>query len=63
MIVDESALFDDYEENDSVAEALLALEALGYSSRELAKVEKQLKAEKIKEVDENIKRGLQILVS
>lgn len=63
LIVDESALFVDYEENDSVAEALLALEALGYSSRELAKVEKQLKAEKIKEVDENIKRGLQILVS
>jgi len=63
VITDESALFEEFTDSGAVAEALLALEALGYSKRELTKVEKILKAEKIEQVDDNIKRGLQILVS
>lgn len=63
VITDESAVFDAYEDSSAVEEALLALEALGYSKRELTKVEKILRTEKIDGVDENIKRGLHILVS
>ncbi|KAA1040008.1 Holliday junction branch migration protein RuvA [Macrococcus equipercicus] len=63
LITDESAVFEAYDDHSAVSEALLALEALGYSGRELAKVEKILKTEHISEVDANIKRGLQILVS
>lgn len=44
-------------------EALLALEALGYSKRELNKVEKKLQAESYTSVDEAVKAGLKILVS
>ena len=44
-------------------EALLALEALGYSKRELNKVEKKLQAETYHSVDEAVKAGLKILVS
>ncbi|GGB04124.1 Holliday junction branch migration protein RuvA [Macrococcus hajekii] len=63
VMTDESALFEEFTDTVAVAEALLALEALGYSKRELTKVEKVLKAEKIEQIDDNIKRGLQILVS
>ncbi|TDM13042.1 Holliday junction branch migration protein RuvA [Macrococcus lamae] len=63
IITDESAVFEQYDDQTAVTEALLALEALGYSSRELVKVEKILKSENLSEVDANIKRGLQILVS
>lgn len=50
--------------NDSVVkEAILALEALGYSKRELTKVEKTLSKETCESVDEAVKRGLQLLVS
>lgn len=44
-------------------EALLALEALGYSKRELKKVEKKLSTEQFESVDEAVKAGLKILVS
>ncbi|GGG83854.1 Holliday junction branch migration protein RuvA [Staphylococcus pragensis] len=46
-----------------IKEALLALEALGYSKRELAKVEKVLNKENIESVDEAVKIGLKTLVS
>ncbi|MBF7024421.1 Holliday junction branch migration protein RuvA [Staphylococcus kloosii] len=46
-----------------VKEAILALEALGYSKRELNKVEKTLSKETCESVDEAVKRGLQLLVS
>lgn len=49
--------------NDTVKEAILALEALGYSKRELSNVEKTLNKETCESVDEAVKRGLQLLVS
>lgn len=63
VITDETNVFEAYEDHSSLDEALLALEALGYSKRELTKVEKLLKAEQTTEVDVLIKRGLKILVS
>ena len=46
-----------------VKEALLALEALGYSKREIAKVEKVLNKSSFDSVDEAVKLGLKTLVS
>lgn len=46
-----------------VNEAILALEALGYSKRELTKVEKTLTKESFESVDDAVKRGLQLLIS
>ncbi|MFP5164217.1 Holliday junction branch migration protein RuvA [Staphylococcus equorum] len=46
-----------------VKEAMLALEALGYSKRELTKVEKTLTKESVESVDDAVKRGLQLLIS
>jgi len=46
-----------------IKEAMLALEALGYSKRELSKVEKVLKQSNMDSVDEAVKIGLQTLVS
>ena len=52
------------EENDNIIkEALLALAALGYSKRELSKVEKVLNKTSIHSVDEAVKIGLKTLVS
>ncbi|MEX2947402.1 Holliday junction branch migration protein RuvA [Staphylococcus warneri] len=51
-------------DNESmIKEAMLALEALGYSKRELSKVEKVLKQSNMESVDEAVKIGLQTLVS
>ncbi|AYU55416.1 Holliday junction branch migration protein RuvA [Staphylococcus debuckii] len=58
--------FDNTQSNNAspvLEEALLALEALGYSKRELNKVEKKLQAETYHSVDEAVKAGLKILVS
>ena len=44
-------------------EALLALEALGYSKRELAKIDKKMLKEQFETVDEAVKFGLQQLIS
>lgn len=44
-------------------EALLALEALGYSKREISKVEKVLNKSTFDSVDEAVKLGLKTLVS
>ncbi|PTE42461.1 Holliday junction branch migration protein RuvA [Staphylococcus equorum] len=46
-----------------VKEVMLALEALGYSKRELTKVEKTLTKESFESVDDAVKRGLQLLIS
>lgn len=46
-----------------VKEALLALEALGYSKREISKVEKVLNKSAFDSVDEAVKLGLKTLVS
>ena len=51
------------EQNQIISEALLALQALGYSKRELTKVEKSLNKHNVNSVDEAIKIGLQTLVS
>lgn len=52
-----------HQNSESVKEALLALEALGYSKRELNKVEKTLNKETFESVDDAVKRGLQLLIS
>lgn len=44
-------------------EAILALEALGYSKRELNKIEKKMAKETFESVDEAVKFGLQQLIS
>ncbi|MCO4326574.1 Holliday junction branch migration protein RuvA [Staphylococcus agnetis] len=44
-------------------EAILALEALGYSKRELNKIEKKMAKESFGTVDEAVKFGLQQLIS
>lgn len=46
-----------------VEEALMALEVLGYSKRELSKIEKKLAAENISSVDEAVKTGLKLLLN
>lgn len=51
------------EQNQIISEALLALQALGYSKRELTKVEKSLNKHNANSVDEAVKIGLQTLVS
>jgi Holliday junction DNA helicase RuvA len=65
--IDERQQLDLGVEDDSasqlIKEALLALEALGYSKRELTKVEKALNKDTFESVDEAVKRGLQLLVS
>ncbi|CAM4232755.1 Holliday junction branch migration protein RuvA [Lacicoccus alkaliphilus] len=48
--------------NNHVKEAVLALEALGYSRKELAKVEKKLQEENFGSVDAAVKAGLKLLV-
>ncbi|WP_040286374.1 Holliday junction branch migration protein RuvA [Sporosarcina koreensis] len=48
-------------ENDSLAEAMLALEALGYSARETAKVKKVLEQEDMT-TEDYMKRALQLLL-
>lgn len=57
-------VMNDSNANESmIKEAMLALEALGYSKRELSKVEKALKQSNMDSVDEAVKIGLQTLVS
>ncbi|EOC9196693.1 Holliday junction branch migration protein RuvA [Staphylococcus pseudintermedius] len=50
-------------EDLAVQEALLALEALGYSKRELKKVEKAMQQQIFSDVDEAVKYGLKQLIS
>lgn len=51
------------QKDNYIAEALLALEALGYSKREISKVEKTLQQQVVTSVDEAVKIGLQSLIS
>ncbi|MDF0243414.1 Holliday junction branch migration protein RuvA [Staphylococcus pseudintermedius] len=50
------------QEDLAVQEALLALEALGYSKRELKKVEKAMQQQIFTDVDEAVKYGLKQLI-
>ncbi|EGQ3100682.1 Holliday junction branch migration protein RuvA [Staphylococcus pseudintermedius] len=51
------------QEDLAVQEALLALEALGYSKRELKKVEKAMQQQIFSDIDEAVKYGLKQLIS
>ncbi|HHU6749530.1 TPA: Holliday junction branch migration protein RuvA [Staphylococcus pseudintermedius] len=51
------------QDHHAVQEALLALEALGYSKRELKKVEKAMQQQTFSDVDEAVKYGLKQLIS
>ena len=46
-----------------IEEALLALEVLGYSKRELTRIEKKLEKEDISSVDQAVKTGLKLLLN
>ena len=58
-----NVMIDSNANESMIKEAMLALEALGYSKRELSKVEKVLKQSNMDSVDEAVKIGLQTLVS
>ncbi|MCD8796211.1 Holliday junction branch migration protein RuvA [Mammaliicoccus sciuri] len=64
IITEESELFPDSKDagQDVLEEALLALEALGYSKREITKVKKNLEKESFDSVDACVKRGLALLI-
>ena len=49
--------------NQYLKDALLALEALGYSKKELTKIEKKLSAFDYDGVDSYVKQGLKLLIS
>ena len=49
--------------NNYLRDAMLALEALGYSKKELAKIEKKLSAHDFNGVDEYVKQGLKLLMN
>lgn len=63
-ITEESELFAQHDEskNDVLEEAVLALEALGYSKREITKVKKSLEKETFDTVDACVKRALALLI-
>lgn len=64
IITEESELFPESKDTgqDVLEEALLALEALGYSKREITKVKKNLEKESFDSVDACVKRGLALLI-
>lgn len=64
IITEESELFPETKDagQDVLEEALLALEALGYSRREITKVKKNLEKESFDSVDACVKRGLALLI-
>ena len=49
--------------NNYLSDAILALEALGYSKKELTKIEKKLSAHQFDGVDEYVKQGLKLLMN
>ena len=63
-ITEESELFAQADEskNDVLEEAVLPLEALGYSKREITKVKKSLEKETFDTVDACVKRALALLI-
>lgn len=50
-------------QNANITDAILALEALGYSKKELAKIEKKLVTYDFERVDDYVKQGLKLLMS
>ena len=64
IITEESEWFPETKDasQDVLEEALLALEALGYSKREITKVKKNLEKESFDSVDACVKRGLALLI-
>ncbi|PTK08948.1 Holliday junction branch migration protein RuvA [Mammaliicoccus sciuri] len=64
IITKESELFPESKDagQDVLEEALLVLEALGYSKREITKVKKNLEKESFDSVDACVKRGLALLI-
>lgn len=64
IVTEESELFPESKDanQDVLEEALLALEALGYSKREITKVKKNLEKESFDSVDACVKRGLALLI-
>lgn len=64
IITEESELFPESKDagQDVLEEALLALDALGYSKREITKVKKNLEKESFDSVDACVKRGLALLI-
>lgn len=64
IITEESELFPESNNSDYdlLDEALLALEALGYSKREISRVKKGLEKESFDTVDACVKRGLALLI-
>lgn len=64
IITEEYELFPETKDagQDVLEEALLALEALGYSKREITKVKKNLEKESFDSVDACVKRGLALLI-
>ncbi|MBO3077311.1 Holliday junction branch migration protein RuvA [Mammaliicoccus vitulinus] len=64
IITEESELFPEsnHSDYDLLDEALLALEALGYSKREISRVKKGLEKESFDTVDACVKRGLALLI-
>ena len=49
--------------NNYLSDAILALEALGYSKKELTKIEKKLSTHQFDGVDEYVKQGLKLLIN
>ena len=49
--------------NNYLNDTILALEALGYSKKELAKIEKKLSTHQFDGVDEYVKQGLKLLMN
>ena len=49
--------------NNYLNDAILALEALGYSKKELGKIEKKLSTHQFDGVDEYVKQGLKLLMN
>lgn len=49
--------------NNYLSDAILALEALGYSKKELTKIEKKLSTHQFDGVDEYVKQGLKLLMN
>ena len=49
--------------NNYLSDAILALEALGYSKKELTKIDKKLSTHQFDGVDEYVKQGLKLLMN
>ncbi len=62
LFVQEEDAFSPASGNEALEEALLALEALGYSAREIKRISSRLEKESKLSTDEYIRKGLQLLL-